>query len=192
MINKKYQIIYADPPWKYEFSPTAGRAIENHYPTMDIETLKNIPVLNICSSDCILFLWVTFPKLLDGLDLMKSWGFKYRTVAFVWVKTNKKYNPNQSSFLPYESFDSFYGMGHYTRSNAEIVILGKRGAIKSKDHSVSQLIYSPRRKHSQKPDEVKSKIEKIMGDLPRIELFAREKTKGWDVWGNEVESDIQL
>ncbi len=191
-MRKKYQIVYADPAWKYDFSPTAGRAIERHYPTMDIETIKNMPISKICSSNCILFLWATFPKLLEACDVIHSWGFKYRTVAFVWIKSNKKYNPQQSSFFPYEQLDSFYGMGHYTRANAEICMIGKKGAIKAKDHSIRQIIYAPIGQHSQKPDEVRNKIVQMMGDLPRIELFARQKTDGWDVWGNEVKSDIAL
>ncbi len=184
--DKKYNIIYADPAWQYDFSPTAARAIEKHYPTMNTETIKNMPITEICLSDCILFLWATFPKLLEACDVIQSWSFKYRTIAFVWIKTNKNYNPKQSSFIPCEQFDSFYGMGHYTRANAEICMIGTRGNLKRKDQSIRQIIYSPIRKHSQKPDEVRNKIVQLMGDLPRIELFARKRFGGWDSWGDEL------
>jgi N6-adenosine-specific RNA methylase IME4 len=180
MENKKYQIIYADPPWKYEFSHTRARAI-NDYPTLDLKSICSFPIQDIADDNAVLLMWVTFPKLEWAIPVMNAWGFKYITNAFTWIKQNKTGKGH------------FWGMGYYTRSNAEICLLGKRGkGVKVISHSVHSVIETPIEKHSKKPDETKVRIEKLFGDLPRIELFARQKTEGWDVWGNEVGSDIKL
>lgn len=179
MENKKYKVIYADPPWRYQQKNLQGTA-ERHYPTMSMEELYNLPVDQLADKDCVLFLWTTFPMLQEALQLIKAWGFQYKTVAFVWVKQNKK------------SPTWFYGMGFWTRSNAEICLLAKRGKPQRNSAGVHQLIISPIEEHSKKPKEAREKIVKLMGDVPRIELFARQKSEGWDVWGNEVESDITM
>lgn len=176
---EKYSIIYADPPWKYDREVGEGVAA-THYNTMPIEEICNLPVREIADSNSLLFLWVTFPKLEEGLKLIQAWGFQYKTVAFVWVKLNKKKET------------PFFGLGNWTRSNAEICLLAKRGTPKRKSNRVHQLIFSPMEGHSKKPDIVRDKIVELVGDLKRIELFARNKTEGWDVWGNEVDSDISL
>ncbi len=147
---------------------------------MPIEEICNLPVREIADSNSLLFLWVTFPKLVEGLKLIQAWGFQYKTVAFVWVKLNKKKET------------PFFGLGNWTRSNAEICLLAKRGTPKRKSNRVHQLIFSPMEGHSKKPEIVRDKIVELVGDLKRIELFARNKTEGWDVWGNEVDSDISL
>lgn len=139
-----------------------------------------MPIPNICNKDCILFLWATFPKLREALQVIHEWGFNYRSVAFVWLKQNKS------------GVGWFYGLGFWTRGNAEICLLATKGHPKRKSSRVHQFIISPLRGHSQKPDEARDKILELVGDLPRIELFAREKADGWDVWGNEVECDIYL
>lgn len=177
MEEKKYTVIYADPPWRYQQKSLSGAA-ENHYPTMSIQELCELPVGELADKDSMLFLWTTFPMLSEALQLIKAWGFTYKTVAFVWVKQNKK------------SPTWFYGLGFWTRSNAEICLLAKRGKPKRNSASVHQLIIAPVEKHSKKPDETRKRIEQLMGDVPRVELFARQKSEGWDVWGNEVESDI--
>ena len=133
-----------------------------------------------------LFIWVTFPILHLSFKVIEDWGFKYSTCGFVWVKTNKNYNVKQTSFLPNDSFDSFWGLGSWTRSNVELCLIAKKGKIERKSKSVHQLIYEPVRQHSRKPDCIREKIINLCGDLPRIELFARQKTLGWDCWGNEV------
>ena len=186
--NKKYNLIYADPPWSYRTWNAKGghKSASAHYKTMDIKEIKNLPVQTICEKDCVLFIWVTFPNLVEGIETLKSWGFTYKTCGFVWVKTNKNFSINQTSFLPQDSFDSFYGLGYWTRSNAEICLLAKKGSIKRKSRSVHQLIYDPVREHSRKPDCVRDKIVQLCGDLPRIELFARQRHEGWDAWGNEL------
>jgi N6-adenosine-specific RNA methylase IME4 len=184
---KKYQIIYADPPWKYRQGKSMGTnfqgAADAQYPTMNDLEIGALPVKDIVDDPCLLFLWVTYPQLQEGLRVLRAWGFEYKTVAFTWVKFNPK-----------EKLQSFFGIGYYTKSNAEICLLGTKGKAHSlvKDNSVSQIIFAPRSKHSEKPPEARNKIVKLCGDIPRIELFAREKTEGWDVWGNEVKSDIEL
>ena len=179
---KKYSIIYADPPWQYKVysKKGAGRSAESHYPTMSIEDIRALPVGELADRDCALFLWITFPMLLDALSVIKAWGFTYKTVAFAWVKQNKK-----ASTL-------FWGMGYWTRANVELCILATKGRPRRKSAGVHQVVLAPVEEHSKKPDIVRDKIVTLMGDLPRIELFARQTPPGWDVWGNEVDSDITL
>jgi len=181
--NKKYNIIYSDPPWKY----WAGgkKNATKHYKCMEIEDICKLPVKDIADENCLLFLWITFPILDRVFEVITAWGFKYSTCGFVWVKAKKKFNNNQLSFLPQDSIEDFFGCGGWTRANAEICLIAKKGNIKRKSKSVRQIIYSPVRKHSQKPDETKKRIIQLVGNIPRIELFARQKTDGWDVWGNE-------
>jgi len=182
MENKKYGVIYADPPWAYKVwsKKGQGRSAENHYPTMDIADIRALPVGELADKDCALFLWVTFPCLKEGLSALESWGFTYKTVAFVWVKQNKK------------SDNLFWGLGYWTRANAEICILATKGSPRRMDAGVHQVILSHIEEHSKKPQEARNRIVRLMGDVPRIELFARTKAEGWDVWGNEVECDISM
>lgn len=147
---------------------------------MNIEKLCVLPVSEIAEKDCALFLWATFSQLPEALRLIKAWGFTYKTVAFVWLKLNRK------------SRTWFYGLGFWTRGNAEICLFSTKGHPKRKAANIHQLIVSPIEQHSKKPDEARGKILALMGDLPRIELFARQKTPGWDVWGNEIENSIRL
>ena len=186
--NKKYNIIYADPPWSYRTWTAKGghKSASAHYKTMDIEDIKSLPIQDICEKDCVLFIWVTFPNLIEGIDTLSSWGFTYKTCGFVWVKTNKNYNINQTSFLPQDSFNTFYGLGYWTRANSELCLIGTKGKIRRQSNSVHQIIYDPIREHSRKPECTRDKIVELMGDIPRIELFARQKHEGWDAWGNEV------
>jgi len=121
--------------------------------------------------------------LKEALEVIKNWGFEYKTAGFVWFKTNPK-----------QPLKEFFGIGYYTKSNAEICLLATKGKAHQlvKSNSISQVITAPKSKHSEKPEIVRNKIVQLVGNLPKIELFAREKTDGWDVWGNEVESDIEL
>lgn len=176
---KKYNIIYADPPWRYNDKKCSG-ACENHYNTMNIKELCALPVANICEKDCVLFLWTTYPMLQEAMQLINAWGFKYKSIGFLWVKENKSGN------------GFFFGLGRWTRGNSEICLIAVKGKPKRIANNISQLVFSPIRGHSQKPDEVRNRIVKLMGNLPRVELFARQKTLGWDVWGNEVQSDIDI
>lgn len=177
--NGKYGIVYADPPWQYEMKRGNGVA-ENHYPTMNMEEICALPVARLAAKDCALFLWATFPQLPEALRVIGAWGFKYKTVAFVWLKQNRK-------------ADSwFYGMGFWTRSNAEVCLLATRGHPQRQCKGIHQFLISHLEEHSKKPDEARERIVRLMGDLPRIELFARQKAPGWNVWGNEVDGDIDL
>jgi len=176
---KKYSVIYADPPWQYHNKPQ-GKGPEDHYQTMPLEDICALPVKELADKDCALFMWVTLPFLRDSFKVIDAWGFKYKTVAFVWIKQNRV---NDSIF---------WGMGMWTRSNAEICILAVRGNPKRTAANIHQVIISHVQEHSRKPNEARLRIEALMGDVPRIELFARESPPGWDVWGNEVNSDINM
>jgi N6-adenosine-specific RNA methylase IME4 len=139
-----------------------------------MQWIEDLPVVDIADDDCCLFLWVTMPKLNECWELIKKWGFEYKTCAFTWVKRNKK-TPSW-----------FWGMGRWTRANAELCLLATRGHPKRLSAAVSSVIDTPIERHSQKPAVVRGRIVELCGDLPRIELFAREKVSGWDCWGNEV------
>jgi N6-adenosine-specific RNA methylase IME4 len=174
--DKKYNIIYADPAWSFKTysNKGKGRSPDKHYSVMSLQDIKDLPVQDIADDNCILFLWVTFPLLKEGFEVIDAWGFIYKTVAFNWVKKNKK-------------TDSwFWGLGYWTRSNAELCLLATKGTIKRQSASIHQIIDTPIEKHSKKPDIVRNKIVELVGDLPRIELFARETADGWDSWGNEI------
>ncbi|MDD6619416.1 MAG: MT-A70 family methyltransferase [Clostridiales bacterium] len=179
---KKYNIIYADPPWQYRVwnKEGTGRTAQSHYSTMGIDDLASLPVSNLAAHDCTLFLWVTFPLLFESQRLLQAWGFHYKTVAFVWVKLNRK------------SDSLFWGMGHWTRANAEFCLLATKGRPQRKSAAVHQVILSHVEEHSKKPAETRERIIQLMGDLPRIELFSRESVPGWDVWGNEAPGSISL
>jgi N6-adenosine-specific RNA methylase IME4 len=172
--DKKYQIIYADPPWSYQDKKCNG-ACEFHYATMKIDDICNLPVKTIADKDCVLFMWVTYPMLKEGLKLIEAWGFKYKTIGFQWLKT---YPKSTEKFV--------FGLGRRTRGNTECCLIATKGKPKRVNNSISQLIISPLGKHSKKPHEARENILKLMGDLPRIELFARQSYEGWDCWGNEV------
>ncbi len=177
----KYQVIYADPPWSYKDKALAGnRGAGCKYSVMDTDSIAELPIKELADKDCALFMWVTMPKLNECFDLIESWGFEYKTVAFTWVKRNKV------------SPTWFMGMGRWTRANAEICLLATKGKPKRISASVRQIVDEPIERHSKKPDVVRERIVDLMGDLPRVELFAREKALGWHSWGNEIESDITL
>lgn len=176
--DKRYNIIYADPPWQYKVwsNKGKGRSAESHYNTMCIEDIINMKdVINrISANDCILFIWITYPCLIEALKVIKEWGFVYKTCAFNWVKRNKKSN------------SWFWGMGYWTRANSELCLIATKGRIKRKSARVHQIIDTSIEEHSKKPDIVREKIVELVGDLPKIELFARQETDNWDCWGNEV------
>lgn len=176
---KKYKIIYADPPWSYnDKSKSHGGGAESHYSCMKIEDICALKIPS--DDDSVLFLWTTFPQLEEAFKVIKSWGFKYKTGAFTWVKTNK----NGSVYM---------GMGRYTRANAEICLLATKGkGVKRINASVYNTQLHQRSRHSEKPNSFRKDIVKLYGELPRLELFARQKTDGWDVFGNEVENSIEL
>lgn len=185
---KKYQIIYADPPWKYNDKNCNG-ACEQHYKTISLHGISSLPIWNISDKNCVLFLWTTYPMLAEALYIIKCWGFQYKTIGFQWIKLNKK---NKAPF---------YGLGRWTRGNTEPCLIATKGKPKRIAKDIFQLIQEPIMQHSRKPNKVRTEIVRLMGNLPRIELFARKRDRnmfgncvfdGWDVWGNEVDNDIDL
>lgn len=171
-----YKIVYADPPWNFNFQKRKGLSDEAKnklYPTMMGQDIVNLPVKSIVAANATLFLWIMNSELPLALEVTKAWGFTYKTVAFNWVKTtvNGKY---------------CFGGGNWTRSNPELCLFATRGKCKRQSASVRELVVDERRQHSRKPDRIRNDIVELVGDLPRIELFARQKTQGWDAWGNEV------
>lgn len=175
--KNKYNIILADPPWEYSDKATSG-ACNNHYNTLSYDELKKLKVTNISDKDCFLLMWVTFPQMEIAMKLFNDWGFKYKTILFLWIKTTNdgKYH---------------YSIGNYTRSNSEVLLLGRKGKLPILYKNYSQLIFSKRRKHSQKPDVIYTNIERMFGDVKKIELFSRNHREGWDVWGNEIPKEKQ-
>ena len=174
--DKKYNIIYADPPWNFAtWSRKSHKHVSKHYSTMTIEEIMRLPVNELADDNAVLFIWVTFPNLPHVLKVIEAWGFKYKTIGFTWIKQNKKSN------------SLFWGMGYYTRSNAEVCLLATKGKpLPRLSHSVHSAIVSKVEEHSKKPDEVRDRIVELFGDIPRIELFARQCVDGWDAWGNEI------
>ncbi len=153
-----------------------ARSAEHHYPTIKKEDIYALPISELADKDCILFLWVTFPCLLEGLETIKRWGFQYKTVGFCWIKRCKK----QTSKL-------FWGLGFWTRANPEICLIATKGSPKRISKSVHSVIDLPVEEHSKKPDVVRERIVELIGDVPRIELFARQKHPGWVCIGNEID-----
>ena len=189
--DKKYQIIYADPPWHFKSGIRSSKKVNGKYlyytpdttcgvsyPTLSGEQIKELPVKELADDNCILFLWTTETALPLALEVIKSWGFTYKNIGFIWNK--KERSGKQVCFY-----------GSWTMRGSEICLLATRGKIHKyiKSFKVRQLVEAirDRKVHSRKPDEVRNRIVQLMGDLPRIELFAREKVEGWDCWGNEVD-----
>jgi len=179
--NKKYKIILADPPWEYFLykKQDSGSTANKHYDTLNIDEIKKLPIQKITDDDCILFLWGTWPNLQECLDVIKAWGFKYKTIGFNWIKTN----PTNAK--------CFFGMGHYTKSNSEFCLIATKGKTTIINNKISSIIHSSIQKHSKKPDIVRQKIVQLCGDLPRIELFARTRIHNWDTWGNDEKLNNQ-
>jgi len=173
--NKKYGVIYADPPWYFKSYSTKGegRNPNQHYDCMNLDDIKKMKVGDIADDNSVLLMWAIDPMLDKAFEVIDAWGFKYKTVGFTWCKTNK----NTLGF--------FTGLGYWTRANPEMCLLATKGKPKRKSKSVPQLIVSERRRHSEKPL-IHNRIEELL-DGPYIELFARKETRpGWDFWGNEV------
>jgi N6-adenosine-specific RNA methylase IME4 len=168
----KYGAILADPPWHWKArSPKGeGRSAKNHYSVMSADDLKAMTIP--AADDCVLFMWAIDPMLPQAFDLIKAWGFQYKTVGFTWAKINV-------------SGKDPIGGGYWTRANPEMCLLATRGQPKRLNADVRQLLMAPRREHSRKPDEIYGRIEALV-DGPYLEMFARQTRAGWDAWGNEV------
>lgn len=174
--DKRYNVIYADPPWRYGDRKCNG-ACEFHYSTMPISDICALPISRIAADDCVLFLWTTYPMMQEAMQLIDAWGFKYKSIAFQWVKLNKS------------GKGYFFGLGRWTRGNTEPCLIAVKGKPHRISASVGQLVFEPLRAHSEKPPIVRQKIVDLIGDVPRIELFARDTAQGWDCWGNEVPTE---
>lgn len=180
--TKKYNLIYADPAWTYDKSggvKSARGLAKTFYETMSIDEIKSLPVAEISDKNCYLFLWATAPNMPQALETLNAWGFEFSTIAFIWIKTNKNTN------------SLFWGMGNSTRANPEFVLLGKKGQLERKNADIHSVVMSPIREHSKKPNEIRKRILSLYGNLPRIELFARKKIFGWDVWGNDPKLEFK-
>lgn len=186
-MSGRFKVVLADPPWSYNDKGRAEpfaryRGVENHYRTMPLAEIKALPVSKLAADDACLFLWVCSPLIAEALELIPAWGFKYKTIAFTWVKTNRFGEP-------------FCGLGRWTRSSVELCLLATRGKPQRVAADVRQAVVEPfdeevlqaqRGAHSAKPPEVRDRIVRLMGDVPRVELFAREHAPGWHAWGNQL------
>ena len=186
--NKKYNIIYADPPWSFsskelqKYGGVRFTSMDKHYQTQSKNWIKELPIKNISKNDCALFMWTTDAHIKEAIETIESWGFKYITIAFVWEKKTK-------------TGKTVANLGAWTMKNYEICLLGTKGAMlkHKKVNNIYQKVEEVRTKHSKKPSKVRKNIEELFGNLPRIELFARQKVSGWDAWGNEItEKDDNL
>lgn len=182
-MNKKYQIIYADPPWKFNNKNTGGSmksGAKNQYDVMTIDELKELNIQSVCDDNCVLIMWWVGSQPQEALDLVKAWGFTLKNMnGFVWRKLTKNNK-------------DFFGMGFWTRAGSESALIAVKGKPAPVSRSVRAVGSYPVGRHSEKPSQFRDKATQLMGQVPRLEMFAREKTVGWDVFGNEVEQSIKL
>jgi site-specific DNA-methyltransferase (adenine-specific) len=179
--DKKYNVIYADPPWRFSsrelqtYNNKRFTPVEKHYKTQTSEWLKNLPVEAVADSNCALFMWTTDAHMVEAIDIMQAWGFKYVTIAFIWEKQSK-------------TGKTLCNLGAWTLKNFEVCLLGTRGRMLQykKVNNIRQKVAAERTKHSRKPARVRKNIEQLFGDVPRLELFARTQESGWDSWGDEL------
>lgn len=188
-----YRAIVADPPWHFRARTalqmsnwTSRRDAEKHYAVMGVDDIAALPVKDLAHRDAHLFLCATGPCLRQAFDVMEAWGFRYSTVAFTWVKLKRRHDPNQLRVLPTAEGDLHVGLGLTTRKNAEFVLLGRRGSPRRVSKKVREIILSPVREHSRKPDEIFERVTRYCGG-PYLELFARQQRLGWDSWGDEID-----
>lgn len=172
--GKRYGVIYADPAWKFATysAKGAGRSPDRHYRCMPLEEIKALPVASLAADDCVLLMWAIDPMLDKAFEVIRSWGFKFKTVGFYWTKENA-------------DGSDFMGGGYWTRANPEQCLLATRGRPKRLEKDVRRWISSPRREHSRKPDELYGRIERLVAG-PYLELFCRSGAPEWDAWGDEV------
>ncbi len=181
----KFNTLLADPPWRFKNwsmkelatrgEKWARRNGRSPYEVMTTEDIADLPVAKVAAKNAVLLMWVTYPKLEEGLQVISGWGFTFKTVGFTWVKQNRK------------GIGFHFGLGYHSRGNPEICLLATRGkGLRRVDNSVPNLLIHPVMEHSRKPDEARLRIERLYGDVPRIELFARREVAGWAALGNEV------
>lgn len=197
-LNKKYEIIYADPGWQFSNKKTGGymkSGAASKYTVKSIADLKRMDVNSLAADNCVLFMWWVGSMPQEAIDLVESWGFTLRNMnGFVWNKLT-------------QTGKQHFGMGFYTRAGSESVIIATKGKFKTKSRSVRAVFHADaqiqfegklpkdRNKkviHSRKPNQVRDLIVELCGDLPRLEMFARTETEGWDVFGDEVNNSIEI
>jgi N6-adenosine-specific RNA methylase IME4 len=186
--EKYFAAIHADVPWSFKARTPAGegRSAKRHYPTMTFAEIKMLPVRRIAARDSHLFFWTTQPFLEHAFEIMRRWGFRYSSIAFTWIKLKSGSDPSQFSPLHLVEEDLFTGLGLTTRKNSEICLLGRRGSPIRLSKSVREIILAPVREHSRKPDETYDRIMTYCCG-PYLDLFGRQRRKGWTVFGNEVD-----
>jgi N6-adenosine-specific RNA methylase IME4 len=177
--GKRFSVIYADPPWPWDTIGPLGRissCADHHYALGTIDEIKALPVAPLAADDCMLLLWGTWPRLSDVLDVIRAWGFTYKTCGFVWVKLTP-------------SGDGLHtGMGYFTRSNSEYCLLATKGSPTRLARDVHQIVFAAVGEHSAKPEEVRRGIERLV-EGPYLELYGRKPVAAWTVWGNEIKRD---
>lgn len=190
--RRHFACICADPPWHFKARTalqtanwTSRRDAEKHYGVMGLEDIKALPVKELAAPDAHLFLWTTGPMLEKSFEVMEAWGFRYSAIAFTWVKLRRSHNPLQLRVLPAAESDLHVGLGLTTRKNSEFVLLGRRGNARRIAKDVREIIMSPVREHSRKPDEFFARVERYCAG-PYLELFSRQTRPGWTTWGNET------
>ena len=187
-----YGAVLADPPWRFRVwsgtevvqargSKSTYKPASVHYQTMTKEEIAALPVNDLCADDAVLFLWTSWPILLDALAIIEAWGFTYKTCGFDWMKAH-----TQQIDIFRDDADASMGMGYWTRANSEPCLLATRGKPKRINADVRQGIIAPRREHSRKPDGIHERIERLVAG-PYVELFARQRRPGWDAWGNQID-----
>jgi len=181
-LRPPYGAVLADPPWRFQvWGEETGADRSPTYTLMSSALIMDMPVERLAAPDCVLFLWVTWPMLLEGLATLQAWGFTYKSCAFAWIKANT----SQLEMFR-DDADPDMLLGYWTRSNSEVCLLGTKGKPKRLDAGVRQAIIEPRREHSRKPNCVHERIERLVAG-PYLELFARQRRPNWDAWGNELE-----
>lgn len=202
-----YSLIYLDPPWYYNSRAnhkTRFRGgVHGHYPTMTMSQIVALPIPDLAAPDAAVLMWCTYPYLDEQIKLFRHWGFRFRTIFAQWVKLNSRgyarpeADPRYRTDKTYVKYKDlyhsvFFGVGYYTKSNTEPLLLGMRGQLPMQRNDLSSVIHAPRREHSRKPDEARDLIVAAFGDVPRLEMFARQKAQGWDIWGNTLPNDLEI
>jgi N6-adenosine-specific RNA methylase IME4 len=189
--RRHFGAIVIDPPWKFKARSAlkmanwkSPRHIERHYQTMTAEEIFALPIRDLAARDCHLFLCATGPCLKQAFAALEAWGFRYSSMAFVWVKMRRSLDPGQVRILPSSDSELHVGLGLTTRKNAEFVLLGRRGSPRRVARDVREIIMSPVREHSRKPDDLFMRVQKYCAG-PYLELFARQSRDGWTTWGLE-------
>jgi N6-adenosine-specific RNA methylase IME4 len=179
----QFDVVLADPPWNWKARSVKGegRSAKKHYPVMELDRIKDMPIHVLAKPDSVLLLWAIDPMVPQALEVMAAWGYTFKTIGFYWVKENAK----KGGF--------FTGLGYYTRANPEMCLLGTRGkGLAVVRHDVACLVVSPRGRHSEKPAEVRTRIERLFGRVRRLEVFARQRAEGWSAFGNEIKSNVAI